>query len=62
MLYHYIASDKTGKVVEGDTDAVNLPQVLQFLSAKELRPVTITPLAQKGGGSKKDFRRDHYYR
>jgi len=55
MLYHYIASDKTGKVVEGDTDAVNLPQVLQFLSAKELRPVTITPLAQKGGGVKRIF-------
>ncbi|MBI2623598.1 MAG: type II secretion system F family protein [Candidatus Liptonbacteria bacterium] len=50
MLYHYVASDKTGKVVEGDTDAENLAQTLKFLSSKELRPVTVTSLEKKGGG------------
>jgi type IV pilus assembly protein PilC len=55
MLYHYVASDKAGKAVEGDTDAENLAQVLQFLSAKELRPVTVTPLARGKGGVRKIF-------
>lgn len=55
MLYHYVATDKTGRVSEGDTDAQNLPQVLQFLSAKELRPVTVTPLVRRGGGVRRIF-------
>jgi type IV pilus assembly protein PilC len=50
MLYHYVASDKGGKIVEGDTDAENLAQVLRFLSSKELRPVTVTPLERKDRG------------
>lgn len=55
MLYHYVASDKNGKVLEGDTDAESLPQVLKFLSSKELRPVTVTPLKQRGGGVRRLF-------
>lgn len=41
MLYHYLASDKAGKIVEGDADADDLNQALRFLSGKELRPVSV---------------------
>ncbi|MCR4328136.1 MAG: type II secretion system F family protein [Patescibacteria group bacterium] len=50
MLYHYVASNKEGKVVEEDTDAENLEQALQFLSSKELRPVTVTLSKGNKGG------------
>lgn len=49
MLYHYVASDKSGKVVDGDIDADDLNQALRLLSTKELRPVSLKPLrASKG--------------
>ncbi|OGZ00062.1 MAG: hypothetical protein A2945_00030 [Candidatus Liptonbacteria bacterium RIFCSPLOWO2_01_FULL_52_25] len=41
MLYRYIASDKSGKIVESDFEGDNLNQVLQFLSGKELRPISV---------------------
>ncbi|MBI5220524.1 MAG: type II secretion system F family protein [Candidatus Liptonbacteria bacterium] len=46
MLFHYIASDKRETVVEGDLDAPDLNHVLQFLSAKELRPVSVKPIKE----------------
>ncbi len=55
MLYHYVASDKAGKVLEGDTDAQSLAQVLQFLSAKELRPVSVAPVTRRGGVVRRIF-------
>ncbi len=47
MLYHYLASDKTGKIVEADHDAENLEQMLQYLGGQELRPVSVQPLKRK---------------
>ena len=41
MLYHYLASDKSGKIVESEVDADNLNQALKFLAGKELRPVSV---------------------
>jgi type II secretory pathway component PulF len=41
MLYHYLAADKTGKIVEAEYDAENLAQVLQYLAGRELRPVNV---------------------
>lgn len=50
MLYHYIASDTTGKLFEADMDADNLAGVLRFLSSKAWRPISIQSLkeSQKG--------------
>lgn len=48
MLYHYFASDKTGKVVEGDYDADNLEQVLRYLGSRDLRPISVKALKRSG--------------
>ena len=49
MLYHYIASDENGKVVEADLDADSLGQALQFLGGKNLRPVSVERVTAKRG-------------
>lgn len=50
MLYHYIASDTSGKLFEADMDADNLAGVLRFLSSKAWRPISVQSLkeSQKG--------------
>lgn len=50
MLYHYLASDKSGRITEGDFDADSLEQVLRFLSSKELRPVAVKPVIETVSG------------
>lgn len=50
MLYHYLAADKNGKLVEADYDAEGLAQVLQHLAGRELRPIAVKPLKEKVGG------------
>ncbi len=47
MLYQYVASDKTGKMVEAEIDADDLKQVLQILAGKELRPVAVKPIREE---------------
>lgn len=49
MLYHYIASNKNGAMIEGDYDAETLAQLLQYLASKELHPVSAKPIKEKGG-------------
>lgn len=49
MLYHYVASDKSGKIVEDDVDAANLGGVLQHLASRELRPVSVRPYKEQRG-------------
>lgn len=44
MLYHYVASDKSGKLSEGELEAENLNRVLQFLASKDLSPVNVKPV------------------
>ncbi len=41
MLYHYVASDKLGKIVDGDVDADDLKQALRFLASKEIQPISL---------------------
>lgn len=41
MKFHYIASQQNGQLAEGDLDAKGSAEVLQFLAAKGLRPVSI---------------------
>ncbi len=50
MLYHYIASDKSGRLTEADMDADNLQGILRLLATNGLRPISIQPLkeTQKG--------------
>ncbi len=50
MLYHYLASDKSGKIVEADFDADSLNQVLQYLSGRELRPVSVKEIKETSAG------------
>ncbi len=57
MLYHYLAADKNGKILEADLDADNLGQVLQYLSGRELRPVSVKPVKQTEGGLRAAFGR-----
>src|SRR6266446_6197787 len=52
MLYHYLASDISGKIVEAEMEADDLSQVLHFLSSKELRPVSVNPVGKGGTGSR----------
>jgi len=44
MKFHYIASQLNGKIAEGDLDARNTEEVLQFLVSKNLQPVSIKVL------------------
>ena len=46
MLYHYIAADRSGKIVESDLDAADLNQALQYLAGKDLRPVSLKPIKE----------------
>lgn len=48
MVYHYLASDKEGKIVESDIDADTLDGVLQLLAGKDLRPISVEPAKERG--------------
>ena len=49
MLYHYLATDTEGKMLEADFDAEELGQVLQHLAGLGLRPISVKPVKQAGG-------------
>jgi type IV pilus assembly protein PilC len=44
MLFHYIAADASGKMIEGEFEALNLNDTLHYLAGKELRPVSVKPI------------------
>jgi len=48
MQYHFIASQPDGQVLEGDIEAKDIAEVLQFLTKKGLKPVSVKPLRQGG--------------
>lgn len=41
MRFHYVASDATGKVVNGEMEAQGVAEVLEFLAGKGLKPVSV---------------------
>lgn len=41
MRFHYIASQKTGKMIEGDFEASGTAGVLEYLAGQGLRPISI---------------------
>lgn len=49
MLYHYVAADATGKMVEGDFEGNTLNDALRYLAGKELKPVSVQPVKSKTG-------------
>ena len=44
MLFHYIAADASGKMIEGEFEGVSLNDALRYLAGKELRPVSVKPM------------------
>ncbi|MCL4392460.1 type II secretion system F family protein [Patescibacteria group bacterium] len=52
MKFNYIASQPDGKVIQGQIEAKDVSGVLQFLSSRGLRPVSIKPVRESevGGG------------
>ena len=50
MLYHYRAADQEGNVVEGEVEAEVLQEALQFLSQKNLHPISLKPIKTVGKG------------
>ena len=55
MRYHYIASAPSGEISEGQVEAKDIAEVLQFLTSRGLRPVSIKPLERKIGDMKHLF-------
>lgn len=49
MRFKYIASQLDGRIIEGEIDAKNKSEVLSFLSASSLRPVSLKPLSGARG-------------
>jgi type II secretory pathway component PulF len=41
MRFHYIASQSSGKIVEGDFDAQGVNDVLEYLAGQGLRPISL---------------------
>jgi len=41
MRFHYIASQPTGRIIEGDSEAAGPAEVLEYLASQGLRPVSI---------------------
>lgn len=46
MLFHYLATDKNGKISEGDLEVDDFTQALQYLAGKELRPISVKPIKE----------------
>lgn len=44
MKYHYTAAQPDGRLVEGDLEAADTGEVLEFLGTKNLKPISITPI------------------
>ncbi len=44
MIFHYTATDVSGTISEGNIEGNDLVSVLQFLSARNLKPITIKPI------------------
>ncbi len=49
MLFHYLAADKNGKMLEGDIEVDSFSQALQYLAGRELKPVSVKPVKEAGG-------------
>lgn len=55
MKFHYTASKPTGEIIESDTEAASYEEVLQFLTGKGFRPISIKALRAAELGKKMFF-------
>lgn len=46
MLFHYLAAEKDGKIVEGDLEVDNFSQALQYIAGKGLKPISVKPIEE----------------
>jgi type II secretory pathway component PulF len=46
LKYHYSATQSDNRLVEGDLDAANTGEVLEFLGTKGLKPISINPIRE----------------
>ncbi len=49
MQFHYIASQPDGKIVESQIDSKDVSEVLQFLTSRGLKPVSVKPVEKDLG-------------
>ncbi len=49
MVFHYVAADVSGKMIEGELEGNDLQDALRWLAGKELRPVSVKPVEEKKG-------------
>src|SRR4029077_9640985 len=55
MLYHYVAADHAGKMVEGEIEGNTLNDALRYLAGKALQPVSVKPVKDSGKMAKRFF-------
>jgi len=55
MLYHYVAADHAGKMVEGEIEGNTLNDALRYLAGKALQPVSVKPVKDSGKVAKPFF-------
>jgi len=53
--YHYTASKPNGEVVEGNVEANETSDVLSYLTGKNMKPLSVEPVKDGGGGMKKEI-------
>ncbi len=53
--YHYTASKPNGEVVEGNVEANETSDVLSYLTAKNMKPLSVEPVKGGKGGMKKEI-------
>jgi len=49
MQFHYIASQPDGRVVESQIESKDVPEVLQFLTSRGLKPISVKPVEKNLG-------------
>lgn len=52
MRFHYTASQLSGKVIEGDFEAENTAQALEFLANQGLKPISLKTFKEAGTGAR----------
>lgn len=55
MLFHYIASQPDGKIIENDVEANDVGQVLTFLSSQGFKPVSVKAVSKATQAGRKEI-------
>ncbi len=55
MLFHYIASQPDGKIIENDVEANDVGQVLTFLSSQGFKPVSVKAVSKAAQTGRKEI-------